>query len=447
MRQQRHEHALHKSRKQTPQQMVSYALIIGCFMLWGFTNDMTGAMVSAFSKIFRISLLEGGLVNVANFLGYFVMAIPAALLIRKYKFKAGVLVGLGVYALGALLFFPSKMTGAFSAFLSSYFIMTCGLAFLETSCHPFVYSLGPEETGIVRLNFAQAFNALGATIGMFIAHDVVQAGMSPLSSEERMNLPLAQFNIIKDHDLSVLIQPYLFISTVIIILMVCIFLRKMTTQDDKNEHRNLKADLREILKLKNYREGVLAEFFYVGAQVACWTFIIQYGTRVFMAEGYNEAAAEMAAQKYNIAAIIIFAIGRFVSTGLLQFFKPGRFLAVMAIFAAAAIGGVMLFTDRNGLYCLVAVSGCMSMMFPTIYGISLRGLGKHIKLASAGLTMSVFGGAVFTALQAGIIQSEISLFGLSSVNLSFVVPLFCFILVALFGHRAYVRQYILHSYE
>jgi FHS family L-fucose permease-like MFS transporter len=166
-----------------------------------------------------------------------------------------------------------------------------------------------------------------------------------------------------------------------------------------------------------------------------------------MAEGYDESAAEMAAQKYNIAAIIIFAISRFVCTWLLNFFSPGRFLAVMGIVAATAIGGVMLFTDRSGLYCLVAVSGCMSMMFSTIYGITLRGLGKHIKLASAGLTMSVSGGAVFTALQAGIIESDFSLFGLSSVNLSFVIPLICFIMVALFGHRAYVREHILHSYE
>ena len=246
MRQQRLEHASHKSRQQTTQQMVSYALIIGCFMLWGFTNDMTGAMVNAFSKIFRLNVFEGGLVNVANYFGYFVMAMPAALFIRRFKFKAGVLLGLGVYALGSLLFFPSKMTGAFSAFLSSYFIMTCGLAFLETSCHPFVYSMGPEESGIVRLNLAQAFNALGATIGMFVAHDYVQGGMSPLSSEERMNLPLAQFNIIKEHDLSVLIQPYLIISAFIILLIVAIRLRRMTTQDDKVEHKDFKAELREI---------------------------------------------------------------------------------------------------------------------------------------------------------------------------------------------------------
>ena len=425
--------------------VVPFMLITACFALWGFTNDMTTTIVSVFSKIFRMNAMESGLVNVSNYFGYFIMAIPAALFIRRFQFKAGVLMGLGIYAVGALLFFPAKAFGTFPAFLLAYFVMTCGLAFLETSCHPFVYSLGSEEGAIIRLNLAQAFNALGAVIGMFVAHDYVQAGMSQLSKTERMNLPLAQFNIVKDHDLGVLIQPYLFISVLIIILMIVIRIRRIKVDNDTRSRDTLRSNIREIISKKNYREGVLAEFFYVGAQVACWTYIIHYGARIFVSEGMTETMAEMEAQKYNIAAIILFAASRFVCSWLLKFFAPGRLLSFMAIIAITALGGVILFTDRNGLYCLVLVSGCMSLMFSTIYGITLRGLGKHVKLASAGLTMSVFGGSVLPAIQAVIIDFDMTLFCLPAVNISFVMPMISFIVVALYGHRAFVRYHITHE--
>lgn len=425
--------------------LVPFIMITACFTLWGFTNDMTTTIVSAFSKIFRMNMVESSMVNFSNYFGYFIMAIPAALFIRRFHFKAGVVLGLGIYALGALLFFPAKAIGAFPAFLLAYFVMTCGLAFLETSCHPFIYSLGSEDGGIIRLNLAQAFNALGAVIGMFVARDVVQAGMSQLSRAERMSLPPEQFEIVKNNDLSVLIQPYLIISVFIILLMLVIIFKRITADNDKRSTESLRSNVHEILSLRNYREGVLTEFFYVGAQVACWTFIIQYGTRIFLAEGLTEAAAEMMAQKYNIAAIILFAISRFVFSWLLKFFAPGRLLSITAIIAITAIFGVILFTDRNGLYCLVLVSGCMSLMFSTIYGITLRGLGKHVKLASAGLTMAVFGGSVFPAIQAAIIDWNITIFGLPAVNISFVIPMICFMVVALFGHRAFVRHRITHE--
>ena len=203
--------------------------------------------------------------------------------------------------------------------------------------------------------------------------------------------------------------------------------------------------MRELMKKKGYREGVLAQFFYVGAQVSCWTFIIQYGTRVFQLEGMTEKAAEITSQKYNIMAMVFFCVSRFVCTWLLKYISPGRLLAVLAILAGSLIGGVILFPDRNGIYCLVAVSACMSLMFPTIYGIALRGVAENVKFAGAGLIMAILGGSVFPPLQALIIDSKLSLMGLSSVNLSFVVPLVCFIVVAVYGHRSYVRQNILEA--
>ena len=429
-----------------PKQRVSFMLIAACFALWGFANDMTSTMASAFSKIFRMSVMEADLVVVANHLGYLVMGLPAALFIMKYRFKAGVLVGLAIYAAGALFFLPAKMLGTFTPFLLAYFTMTCGLAFLETSCHPMVYRMGSEDSGIGRINLAQSFNALGALIGMFVVRDIIQAGMSPVSHADRMTMPLKQFEIIKDHDLGVLIQPYVYIAAVIALLMVVIRLNKMDTLNEPPKDETLIEQIKTILKNKNYSEGVITQFFYVGAQVCCWAYIIQYGARIFVAEGIAENEAEMLAQKYNIAAMAMFAAFRFIFTYLLKFLAPGRLLSLAAITAGVFTLGVVLFSDRNGLYCLIIVSACMSLMFSTIYGISLRGLGNHVKLASAGMTMAVFGGAVFPAIQAAIMESHVTLLGLSAVNLSFQVPIFCFVVVALYGHRSYVRHYITKNY-
>lgn len=427
--------------------LVPFILITSCFALWGFANDITGPMVKAFSKIFRMSVTEGALVQVAFYLGYFVMAFPAAMFIQKYSFKAGVLTGLTLYATGALLFLPAQMTGMYYPFLLAYFIMTCGLSFLETSCNPYIYCMGSEDTATQRLNLAQAFNPMGALAGMFVAMHFVQARMNPMDSAARSTLSDMQFNTIKDHDLSVLIQPYIFIGAVVILLLVVIRITKMPKHGDTRSQKSLGTALRELAHIGNYREGVIAQFFYVGAQVMCWTFIIQYGTRVFMSEGMDERSAEILSQKYNIVAMVFFTCSRFVCTWFLKYLQPGRLLSILAICALAAVFGVVVLTDRNGLYCLVAVSACMSLMFPTIYGIALRGLGDNVKFGGAGLIMSILGGSVFPPLQAAVIDSGMTVFGLPSTNISFVIPLICFAVIALYGHRAYVRHNITHDYN
>lgn len=419
--------------------LLPFMAITACFALWGFANDVTSPMVKAFSKIFRMSVTEGALVQVAFYLGYFVMAFPAALFIQKYSFKAGVLVGLSLYAAGALMFFPAQAVGLYAPFLLAYFVMTCGLSFLETSCNPYIYCMGSEETATQRLNMAQAFNPIGALAGMYVAMAFVQARMSPMPTDERMSLPEAEFELLKQQDLSVLIQPYLFIGIVVILLLAVIRLTRMPMDSDTHSGKPLGTSLRQLARIRNYREGVIAQFFYVGAQVTCWTFIIQYGTHVLMNEGMEEHAAEILSQKFNIAALVLFTLSRFVCTWFLRFVSPGRLLSVLAVAAVVAVCGAIVLTDRRGLYCLVAVSGCMSLMFPTIYGIALRGLGDNVKVGGAGLIMSILGGSVFPPLQAAVIDSGVSLFGLPATNTSFAIPLVCFAVVALYGHRAYAR--------
>lgn len=420
--------------------VLPFILITTCFALWGFANDITNPMVKAFSKIFRMSVTQGSLVQVAFYGGYFCMALPAAMFIRKFSYKAGVLVGLGLYALGALLFLPAKSVGMYGFFLIAYFIMTCGLSFLETSCNPYILSMGSEETSTRRLNFAQCFNPIGSLMGMYVAMNFIQARMHPASTAERALLDDASFEAMKQADLNVLTGPYWVVGLVIIVMFILILVTKMPKNADKDHEMNVLPVLNRLLHRPRYWEGVIAQFFYVGVQIMCWTFIIQYGTRVFMAEGMDEQAAEVLSQKYNIVAMILFVTCRFICTWLMKYLKPSRLLTIFAIGGMIATAGVIFLQNRLGLYCLVAVSGFMSLMFPTIYGIALGGLGDDAKFGAAGLIMAILGGSVLPPLQAWIIDKGTIGF-LPAVNVSFILPFICFIVVCAYGVRSTRRQY------
>ena len=420
--------------------LLPFILVTFCFALWGFANDITNPMVKAFSKIFRMSVTDGALVQVAFYGGYFCMAFPAAIFIRKYSYKAGVLMGLGLYATGALLFLPAKAVGVYGCFLLAYFIMTCGLSFLETSCNPYVLTMGPEKSATRRLNLAQCFNPCGSIIGMFVAMNFIQARLNPMSSDERALLGDAEFEAMKEQDLSVLISPYLIIGLVIVAMFLIIFFTKMPKNGDGNSDIHFLPTLRRIFSLKYYREGVIAQFFYVGAQIMCWTFIIQYGTRVFMAEGMDEQAAEVLSQQFNIYAMMLFICSRFVATWLMKYIKPAKLLAIFGVVAMVLTLGVILLQNRAGLYCLVGVSGCMSLMFPTIYGIALDGLGDDAKFGAAGLIMAILGGSVLPPLQAMIIDQGTVFGSFPATNLSFILPLFCFVVVTVYGYRTHQQR-------
>lgn len=414
--------------------IVPFVLITVCFALWGFANDITNPMVKAFSKIFDMSVTQGTLVQVAFYGGYFVMAFPAALFIRKFSYKSGVIMGLALYALGALLFLPASVAGMYFPFLLAYFIMTCGLSFLETSCNPYILSMGDQRTATRRLNLAQAFNPIGSLAGMFVAMTMIQNRLSPLGAAERRELPSAEFEAVKAHDLDILTTPYVYIGIFLIIMLIIILLTRMPGQRESAVRIPAAESVRRLLRAGRYRHGVVAQFFYVGAQIMCWTFIIQYGTRIFMNQGLDEKSAEILSQQYNIAAMAIFCASRFICTFLLRYFNPGRLLAILASGAALLTLGVILLTDIYGLYCLVGVSACMSLMFPTIYGIALHGLGEESKFGAAGLIMSILGGSILPPLQALVIDSDTGF--MPSVNLSFVVPLFCFAVVGAYGYYA-----------
>ena len=419
--------------------LVPFILITSCFALWGFANDITNPMVKAFSKIFRMSSTDGALVQVAFYGGYFAMAFPAAIFIRRFSYKAGVLLGLGLYAFGASLFYPAKMMGEYYPFLLAYFILTCGLSFLETSSNPYILSMGTEETATRRLNLAQSFNPMGSLLGMYVAMNFIQAKLNPLDTAGRANLSDSEFEAIKEYDLSVLINPYLIIGLVILTIFFVILFTKMPKNSEKDNKINFVPTLRRIFRMPHYREGVFTQFFYVGAQIMCWTFIIQYGTRILMQEGMAEIDAEVTSQKFNIVAMVLFCCSRFICTFILRFFNAGQLLMILAIAGGCFTVGVIALHNIWGLYCLVAVSACMSLMFPTIYGIALRGLGDDAKFGAAGLIMAILGGSVLPPLQASIIDMH-TVFGMPSTNASFILPFICFVVIAIYGYRTKLRS-------
>jgi FHS family L-fucose permease-like MFS transporter len=422
--------------------VLPWILITCCFALWGFANDITNRMVKAFSKILLMSNFQGSLVQFAFYGGYFAMAFPAALIIKKTSYKTGILIGLGLYATGALLFIPSSMIMQFWPFLVSYFILTCGLSFLETGANPYIMSMGSDETATRRLNFSQAFNPMGSLLGMFVATQLIIQRLNAATAEMREAMTPEELKEITAHDLGVIRTPYVAIGLVILAFFVVIAIVKMPHSQDKSHRLDIAGTLGRLFRNRRYIEGVVAQAFYVGAQIMCWTFIMHYGTELFMAEPYgmSEKAAETLSQNHNIAAMILFCSSRFICTFLLKYIKPGSLLMVLAMGGSVLTLGTIFIQGIVGLYCLVGISACMSLMFPTIYGIALKGLGEDAKIGAAGLIMAILGGSVMPPVQAMIIDLntvDLGFMTLSAVRASFVLPLICFVVIAIYGFRTH----------
>lgn len=423
--------------------LASFILVTLCFPLWGFANDITNPLVKAFSKILQMSTAEGTLVQVAFYGGYGLMAIPAAIFIKKFTYKAGLILGLAFYALGAFLFIPAAGAQAFAPFLLAFFVMTCGLSFLETSANPYILSMGPKETATQRLNLAQAFNPVGSLLGMFIATQFIIQKLNPATDSERRDLAangstsaMEQLAAITANDLEVIRNPYLVIGLVVLAVLVIIAFKKMPSTETNSTDLDINGTFKRLLANRNYREGVVAQMFYVGAQIMCWTFIIHYGTEVLVSTGMTEKAAEAQSQMYNIYAMIIFCISRFVCTFLLKYINPGRLLMLLAGAGMGFTLATIFLQGVAGIYALICISACMSLMFPTIYGIALEGTGDDAKLGAAGLIMAIVGGTFLPMAQASIIDLNTVLDGFSATKMSFALPLICFVVIAVYGKRS-----------
>ena len=412
---------------------IPFVLVASLFPLWGFANDITNPMVAAFKNILLISNFESSLVQFSFYGGYCFMAIPAAIFIKRFNYKKGILMGLGLYAIGCLMFIPSGNMMLFEVFLLSYFILTCGLSFLETSANPYILSMGDEATATRRLNFAQAFNPLGSLTGMIIAKEFILARLNPTSEARRWELAqnnpdlLAQ---IQQDDLNVIIGPYLILGIIVLVVLVVFAFAKLPSSRSKDGNDiNLGKTFQGLISNGRYLQGVVAQAFYVGAQIMCWTFIIHYGANEL---GMTKAEA----QSYNIIAMVIFVSSRFLCTYLLKYVNPGNLLLILAIGGGLLTLGAIFIKGLLGLYSLVAVSACMSLMFPTIYGLALKGLGDDAKIGSAGLIMAIGGGSLLPPMQGAILDmASISLgsFELSSTRTSFCLPFICFLVIGYYG--------------
>jgi FHS family L-fucose permease-like MFS transporter len=379
-------------------------------------------------------------VQFAFYGGYCLMAVPAALFVQRYSYRRGILMGLALYAVGCLLFIPAGGAMAFWAFLIAYFVMTCGLAFLETTSNPFILSLGSEETATRRLNLAQAFNPIGSLTGMLVAKEFILARLHPATEAERLVLrdaDPAALQAIQQADLNTVSLPYLMLGLVVAGFFLLFLFAKRWLKPTSSKVAStlapppistdgLKPTLKRLLANKHYTRGVIAQIFYVGVQIMVWTFIIQYAEHEL---GMPKATA----QGYNMVAMGIFVASRFICTFLLRYFKPSILLSVLALGGGAFTLGAIVLHGMTGLYCIVAVSACMSLMFPTIYGIALKGLGNDAKLASAGLILAIGGGCLLPPLQGLLIDKAVWFDALSSVRISFVLPLICFAVIATFG--------------
>ncbi|MHC4395779.1 MAG: L-fucose:H+ symporter permease [Planctomycetota bacterium] len=413
----------------------AFIMVTFLFALWGFANDITNPMVAAFKNILLISNFESALVQFAFYGGYCVMAIPAALFIKRFSYKTGIVVGLTLYAVGCLLFIPSGWMIAFRAFLISYFIMTCGLSFLETSSNPYILSMGDEETSTRRLNFAQSFNPMGSLTGMLIAKNFILAKLDATDEAGRQALQEADpeaFSAMQQHDLDVITGPYMILGLVVLAVLVAFAIARLPkAKGEEGNKINLGPTLKRLFSNTRYIEGVIAQVFYVGVQIMVWTFIIQYA-------GRELDMPKDEAQGYNMIAMIIFVTSRFICTFLLKFFSPGGLLMTLAIGGGSFVFGAIFTEGMAGLYCLMGVSACMSLMFPTIYGIALKGLGDDAKLGAAGLIMAIGGGCLMPPLQ-GLIMDlsdfDLGFMVLSSMRASFVLPLICFVVITIFGFR------------
>lgn len=410
------------------QYRVYFFLLVSCFALWGLLNNMTDNLVPSFAKIFMIKAVDSSLVQVAFYGAYAVLALPAAYIIKRYSYRMGVLVGLGFYMIGAFGYIPAAILQSYNLFLVSIFILAGGLSVLETTCNPFVLSLGDESTSVRRLNFAQAFNPLGSMAGLFLAKYVILAHLNPATLDDRLAMSTEALTAVRDAELFWVCVPYVGLILIAFIIW-CFFYRSGLSDRDADDTMSVGEAIRRLVARPRYAFGVVSQFFYVGVQIAVWTWTIKY----VMA---NMNLIEAEAANYYIYSIFLFIGCRWICTWLMKYIVPAKMMAVFALGGILCCLGTIYLPIEISIYCLVGISGCMSLMFPTIYGIALRGLGPEVKFGAAGLIMAILGGAIITPMMGALVDGG-TLSGLVSgftpeiaaIRSAFYLPVLCFAVV------------------
>lgn len=401
--------------------------------MWGLANNLTDTLLAAFKRIMSMSDFQTSWIQVAFYGAYFCLALPAAVFIKRYSYKAGVLLGLGLYVAGALLFYPSSLSMQYGFFLASLYILAGGLAILETTANPYIIAMGEQATGTRRLNLAQSFNPIGSISGVVISKLYILSQLDLASASERAAMASGELEAIQQAELTAVMGPYVTIGLALLVLWVVIARTSMPkSSKEASTTIDLWPTLKRLTKKKNYAMGVVAQFFYVGAQICVWSFTIRY---VMGELNLNEAGAS----NYYIAALVVFTLFRFVNTWLMRYFRPENLLMLSALLGVLSTLVVITGSGYMGVVALVAISGFMSLMFPTIFGLASEGLGGDTKIGSSGLIMAIGGGAALPALQGMLSDAT------GSIHISYWVPLVCFLIVALYGFLS--RRYSVTAVE
>ncbi|MBE3639275.1 L-fucose:H+ symporter permease [Mangrovicoccus algicola] len=400
-----------------------FILITACFAAWGVAANMTDPLVQVFSRVFSMSTLQASLVQFAYYGAYFCLALPAAFLIRRFSYRAGILTGLGCAILGAVMFYPASLTMTYGTFLAALFLLAGGLSILETSANPLVIALGPQATATRRLNLAQAFNPVGTNIGVLLSTVLILPHLNPASAEDRAGLGREALLAMRSAELQAVMTPYVGFAAVLAVLWLAVALCPMPAAGESaaaaDRQLRVGATLRRLAANRHYRLGVAAQFFNVGAQTCVWTFTIPY---VIAAIGGTEAQAGW----YLQASLLVFLVSRFVMTWVMGRVRPALLLALMAALGAGLCLVAVLLPGGIGVAAVVACSAALSLMFPTIYGIALEGLGADTKFGSAGLVMAILGGALLPLVFGAVADAAGPVAG-------YLVPGGCFLLVAAYG--------------
>jgi FHS family L-fucose permease-like MFS transporter len=401
--------------------LIPFILVTTLFFMWGLANNMTDTLLAAFKRIMSMSDFQTSWIQVAFYGSYFCLALPAAIFIRKFTYKSGILLGLGFFILGALLFYPASQTMVYGHFLTALFILAGGLSVLETTANPYILAMGSDQNSVQRLNLAQAFNPIGSITGVLLSKFFILENLNSADAATRAGLTPAELSVMQQQELSAVMGPYVGVALLLLGLWLVIAIIKMPTFSHQEESIHLGSTLKGLFSNANYKSGVIAQFFYIGAQIGIWSYTIRY----VMAE---LSLDESGASNYYLAALILFTTMRFAFAALLKHFR-GSILLIWSSFAAVFLLFLVIFVGGYiGVLALVGLSGCMSLMFPTIFGLASQGLGRDRKIAGSGLIMAILGGAVLTSVQGQV--SDLT----GSIHLSFFIPMICFLVVAYFGY-------------
>jgi FHS family L-fucose permease-like MFS transporter len=391
-----------------------FALLASCFLWWGVANNITDPLVKVFKEIFGMSTFQASLIQMAFYGGYFCMALPGAAIARRFNYKTGVLVGLGIYAAGCFLLYPAMLTAQFAFFCFAFYVLACGLGILETNANPYVLALGSPESATRRLNFAQSFNPVGSVAGILICQVFIMARL-PFDKEGKLSMTPAEVPAA----LSTVIAPYIAIAAILLVVWLLILAAKMPLAAEKDDKVPFAAAAGRLLHNPFYLFAVFTQFCYVGLQITVWTY-----TNFYIPEQIG--VSQEVALQYHTAALVLFGLSRWVFTGLMNYFRAATLLAVAAL-AGVLLSLIVVFVGgMAGAIALVCLSGCMSLMFPTIFGLGCGAVREDSKLASSGMIMAIIGGAIITPAQGALLDA----FG---VSLSFLLPLACFALILLFA--------------